>query len=122
MKGTVVLLMLLISIYVNVHSQENSISTTFHYQIRVFTVCQHDINYLYNLNKNQSLRFELNNYVFNTIMAVSKPIKNVLLYAKSREMYCRQVLVDRRSLFYEINTNKVMFDYLMLSKHRNPVL
>jgi hypothetical protein len=122
MKGTVVLLMLLISIYVNVHSQENSISTTFHYQIRVFTVCQHDINYLYNLNKNQSLRFELNNYVFNTIMAVSKPIKNVLLYAKSREMSCRQVLVDRRSLFYEINTNKVMFDYLMLSKHRNPVL
>jgi hypothetical protein len=129
MKGTVVLLMLLISIYVNVHSQENSISTTFHYQIRVFTVCQHDINYLYNLNKNQSLRFELNNYVFNTIMAVSKPIKNVLLYAKSRFLrFSRltwnvlQVLVDRRSLFYEINTNKIMFDYLMLSKHRNPVL
>lgn len=93
--------MLLISIYVNVHSQENNISTTFHYQIHVFTVCQHNINYLYNLNKDQNLRFELNNYVFDSTMAVSKPIKNVLLYVKS--------LVDRRSLFYEINTNKVMF-------------
>ena len=82
MKGTV-LLMLLISIYVNVHSQENNISTTFHYQIHVFTVCQHNINYLYNLNKDQNLRFELNNYVFDSTMAVSKPIKNVLLYVKS---------------------------------------
>ena len=79
-----------------------TISTTFHYQIRVFTVCQHDINYLYNLNKNQNLRFELNNYVFDSTMAVSKPIKNVLLYVKS--------LIDRRSLFYEINTSKFMFE------------
>jgi len=65
-----------------VHSQENNISTTFHYQIRIFAVCQHDIKYLYNLNKNQNLRFELNNYVFDNTMAVSKPIKNVLLYVK----------------------------------------